>query len=132
IARSAESFGAHGIVIPKMGSAQINAVAVKISAGALLNIPVAREQSILTAIKYIKANGIKVLGADLKDAVSISEENLNEPLAIVLGAEGEGISPQIKKVCDRFIIVPMKGQTESLNVSVSAGVILYETLRQRK
>ncbi len=131
IARSAESFGAHGIIVPQIGSAQINAVAIKISAGALLNIPVAREQSLVSAIKYIKANGIKVIGADLKNAVPVSEEKLNQPIAIVMGAEGEGISPQVKKFCDGFIAIPMKGQTESLNVSVSAGVILYETMKQR-
>ncbi len=131
IARSAESLGAHGIIIPQTGSAQINAVAVKISAGALLNIPVCREQSLVTAIKYIKANGIKVIGAELQNAVPLADENLDQPLAIVLGAEGEGISPQVKKFCDAFIAIPMMGQTESLNVSVSAGVILYEAMRQR-
>lgn len=132
IARSAESFGAHGIVIPQTGSAQINAVAVKISAGALLNIPVAREQSLVTAIKYIKANGIKVVGADLRNAVPVAEEDLKQPVAVVMGAEGEGISPQVKKFCDGFIAIPMKGLTESLNVSVSAGVILYEAMKQRR
>jgi 23S rRNA (guanosine2251-2'-O)-methyltransferase len=131
IARSAESMGAHGIVMQQTGSAQINAVALKVSAGALMNIPVCREQSILTVIKYIKANGIRVVGADLTNAVPVSQEDLNQPIAIVMGAEGEGIAPQIKKYLDGFVAIPMKGKTESLNVSVSAGIILYEAAKQR-
>jgi len=132
IARSAESLGAHGIIIQQSGSAPINPVAVKVSAGALMNIPVCREQSIITVIKYLRAHGLKVMGADVGQAKQIFEEDLTIPMAIVFGAEGEGITPIIKKFCDGLIAIPMVGKTESLNVSVSAGIVLYEALQQRK
>lgn len=132
IARSAESLGAHGVIIQQSGSAPINPIAVKVSAGALLNIPVCREQSIITAIKYLRAHGIKIWGADVGESTQVNQVDFSIPTAIVLGAEGEGITPIIKKFCDGLIAIPMVGKTESLNVSVSAGIILYEALRQRK
>lgn len=131
IARSAECFGVHALVLPATGSAQINAEAIKASAGALNRIHVCREKSIVTAIKLLKANGIKVYGTDMKKAVLLSKVDLTEPIAIVMGAEGSGITPDVAKLCDGMIAIPMKGETDSLNVSVAAGIILHVALNQR-
>jgi 23S rRNA (guanosine2251-2'-O)-methyltransferase len=132
IARSAECMGAHGIIIQKTGSAQVNPVAVKVSAGALLKLPVCREQSLITAIKYLRAHGLKILGTDTEQAVKLQEVDFTQPSAIVMGSEGEGMTPIIKKFCDTLVSIPMTGTTESLNVSVSAGIVLYEAMRQRQ
>ncbi len=131
IGRSAECFGAHGLVVPETGSAQINPEAIKASAGALTKINICREKSLVTAIKYLKAHGIRVFGADMNGAKAIADVDFNMPCAIVMGAEGEGISDPILRLCDENIKIPMRGKTESLNVSVSAGVILYEVIKQR-
>ena len=131
IARSAECFGVHGIIIPEGGSAQINPEAIKASAGALTKLNVAREKSLLTAIKYLKASGINIIGTDVRGAAPMKETNFNCPCAIVLGAEGSGISAPVLKLIDENFKIPMKGKTESLNVSVSAGVILYHVLEAR-
>jgi 23S rRNA (guanosine2251-2'-O)-methyltransferase len=131
IARSAECLGAHALIIPSQGSAQINAEAMKASAGALHKIFVCREKSLITAIKFLKANGIRIFGADMKNATEISKADFSVPSAIVLGSEGDGISKDIIKLCDERIRIPMSGTTESLNVSVSGGIILYEINRRR-
>jgi 23S rRNA (guanosine2251-2'-O)-methyltransferase len=131
IGRSAECFGVHGLVVPETGSAQINPEAIKASAGALTKINICREKSLVTAVKYLKAHGLKIFGADMHGAKAIADVDFNGPCAIVMGAEGEGISEAILRLCDENIKIPMKGKTESLNVSVSAGVILYEVMKQR-
>ena len=132
IARSAECLGAHALVVPAQGSAQINAEAMKTSAGALNNILVCREKSLSTAIHYLKQNGIKIFGTDKHKASDIAKVDFTVPCAIVLGSEGDGISKEIMKMCDERIMIPMQGQTESLNVSVSAGIVLYEIGRSRR
>jgi len=131
IARSAECLGAHAIVIPAQGAAQINAEAMKASAGALNKIMVCREKSLVTALKLLKVSGIKVLGTEMKESKTIANTDFTVPIAIVLGSEGEGVSAELLKLCDEKITIPMTGTTGSLNVSVSAGVILYEALKQR-
>lgn len=131
IARSAECMGVHALVIPASGAAQINAEAMKASAGALNKILVCREKSLLTAVKYLKANGIRIFGTDMKNSFIVSKANFTVPCAIVLGSEGEGVSKEILKQCDETLRIPMSGTTESLNVSVSAGIVLYEALMQR-
>ena len=131
IGRSAECFGVHGMIVPETGSAQINPEAIKASAGALTKINICREKSLVTAVKYLKAHGLKIFGADMHGAKAIAEVDFNTPCAIVMGAEGEGISEPILRLCDENIKIPMKGKTESLNVSVSAGVIIYEAVKQR-
>lgn len=132
IARSAECLGAHALVIPSQGSAQINAEAMKASAGALNNILVCREKSLITAIKFLKVNGIRIFATEMKEATDISKADFSVPCAIVLGSEGEGISKDVLKLCDEKIKISMTGVTESLNVSVSAGIILYEISKSRK
>ncbi len=131
IARSAECLGAHALVIPAQGAAQINAEAMKASAGALNKIFVCREKSLVTALKYLSANGIKIFGAEMKGSKPLFEADFSVPCAIVMGSEGEGISPDLLKLCDETVGIPMSGTTGSLNVSVSAGIILYEISKKR-
>lgn len=131
IARSAECLGAHALVVPTQGSAQINAEAMKTSAGALNNLLVCREKSLITAVKYLKVNGIRIFGTEMAGSSVISKTDFKVPCVIVMGNEGDGVSKEILKLCDEKVRIPMTGKTESLNVSVSAGIILYEILKQR-
>ncbi len=131
IARSAECLGAHALVIPSQGSAQINVEAMKASAGALNKILVCREKSLVGAVNFLKTNGIRIFGTEMKGATVLSKADFSIPCAIVLGSEGDGVSKEIMKLCDERIKISMSGTTESLNVSVSAGIILYEISRSR-
>ncbi len=132
IARTAEVCGAHALVITQKNSAQINPEAMKTSAGALNTIPVCREKSLITVIEYLQQSGIQVLASDLQADKAIYDLDLTAPVAFVLGAEGEGISPAVARKADQTFIIPQKGQTDSLNVSVAGGMMLYEAMRQRK
>ncbi|MBK7409374.1 MAG: 23S rRNA (guanosine(2251)-2'-O)-methyltransferase RlmB [Saprospirales bacterium] len=131
IARSAEICGAHALVIPQQGGAAINADAIKTSAGALTRIPVCRESSILTAIDLIKSYDIQILASSLENSQLIYEIDLKKPTAIILGSEGKGIQPPLLRAADQRIRIPQVGETESFNVSVAAGIMLYEAVRQR-
>ena len=105
---------------------------MKTSAGALNTIPVCREKSLITVIEYLQQSGIQVLASDLQADKAIYDLDLTAPVAFVLGAEGEGISPAVARKADQTFIIPQKGQTDSLNVSVAGGMMLYEAMRQRK
>ena len=131
IARSAECFGAHGLVIPDKGSAPVNADAIKTSAGALSRIPVCREGNILETIAFLKESGIRVIAASEKSREETFRADLTGPLAILMGSEDRGISPSLLKMADQVVSIPMTGITASLNVSVAAGILLYEVNRQR-
>ena len=131
IARSAECFGAHGIVIPDKGSAPVNADAIKTSAGALSRLPICREGNILETIAFLKESGVKVVAATEKSLISVFKTDLNGPLALVMGSEDKGISPAIIKMADQAVSIPMQGSIASLNVSVAAGILLFEAYRQR-
>lgn len=131
IVRSAECFGAHAVVMPAKGSASINADAIKTSAGALNTLPICKSERLSQTIQYLKNAGLKVIAATEKTEQRIDELDLNMPVAVVLGNEGEGVSEKILQSADEQAQIPMLGKIASLNVSVSAGVILYETLRQR-
>lgn len=131
IARSAYCCGAHGMVMPVKSGAMINEEAVKASAGTILNLPVCREKSVMKCLEQLKLNGIKVIGADMNTQHFLHQQNLNEPIAILIGDEGNGVSDVVLKECDVVIKIPMVSTAESLNVSVSAGIILYEALKQR-
>ncbi|MFN8308636.1 MAG: 23S rRNA (guanosine(2251)-2'-O)-methyltransferase RlmB [Chitinophagales bacterium] len=131
IARSAECLGAHGMLLAEDFSAPVNAEALKASAGALTRLAVCREKSLSSSIKYLKANGIQIVAADMHGSVAAEQYEWKQPVVIVMGAEGSGVSPTIRKWCDAAVHIPMKGTTESLNVGVSAAIILYEALRQR-
>ena len=131
IARSAECAGVHAIVIPSSGSAAINADAIKTSAGALHRIPVCRHRDLLTVLRFLKESGLRLFAATEKAADSLYETDMTGPAGIILGSEDTGISPQLLKVADSWVSIPMKGTIASLNVSVAAGVMLFEILRQR-
>jgi 23S rRNA (guanosine2251-2'-O)-methyltransferase len=131
IARSAECSGVHAIIQPAKGGAHINEDSLKTSAGALMRIPVCRENSLVKTIEFLQNSGIQVVASDLTGRKKIFELDFTLPIAIVLGSEGEGVSEGVlRKVNERFVI-PQIGTTDSFNVSVAAGIMLYETMRQR-
>ena len=131
IARSAECAGVHAIVIPASGSAAINADAIKTSAGALHRIPVCRHRDLLTVTRFLSDSGLRLYAATEKASDSMYDTDMTGPAGLILGSEDTGISPQLLKISDSWISIPMKGTIASLNVSVAAGVILFEMLRQR-
>jgi 23S rRNA (guanosine2251-2'-O)-methyltransferase len=132
ICRNAECMGAHAILIPEKGSAQINEEAIKTSAGALYNIPVCRVKSIEHAMDLLQQSGIRVIACSEKTRKELYEISLTPPTCIILGSEESGISPGALRKSDEIVRIPMVGKTSSLNVSVASGIILYEVLRQHK
>lgn len=131
IARTCECVGADAIVIPSHGSVGVTGDAVKTSAGALLHIPVCRERNILSAVRYLKDNGYTVVAVSEKADINYTEIDYTGPVALVMGAEDTGISPEVLRQCSTFASIPMFGKIGSLNVSVAAGVLMYEVVRQR-
>lgn len=132
IARTCEVAGVDAIVIPSRGSVSVNSDAVKTSAGALHTIPVCRENSLKEAIVFLKNSGIKVVAATEKAASIYTNSNMSVPVAIIMGSEDVGISNELIRISDELIKLPQFGKIQSLNVSVAAGVIIYEVLRQRQ
>jgi 23S rRNA (guanosine2251-2'-O)-methyltransferase len=132
LARTAECAGVHAIVIPAKGSAQINADAVKTSAGALYKIPVCRHDNFVQTIKFLQESGLQIVCCTEKTNDFIYKPDYTAPTAIVMGSEEDGIRNEIIRTADYLAKIPMFGEIESLNVSVSAGVILYEAVRQRQ
>ncbi len=131
IARTCECVGAHAIVIPARGSVSVNADAVKTSAGALHTLPVCRERSIQEAVKYLHDSGFTIVAASEKSDKNYTQVDYTAPVAIVMGAEDTGVSPAVLRYCDEMVAIPMRGNIGSLNVSVAAGVMMYEVVRQR-
>lgn len=131
IARTAECAGVDTIVIPERNSVSVNGDAVKTSAGALLYLPVCRENNIVSAVKFLKDNGYMIVGASEKGKIGYVEPDYTVPVAIVMGAEDKGISPEVLRLCDKMVAIPLVGNIGSLNVSVAAGVMMYEVVRQR-
>ncbi len=131
IARSAELAGAQALVTSLKGSAQINADAMKTSAGALSKIPVCRETSIMAAVELLQLSGIRVLASDLQATKAVFEMDFTQPTAVIVGSEGEGINQALLKKADELFLIPQVGTTDSFNVSVATGIILYEAMRQR-
>jgi 23S rRNA (guanosine2251-2'-O)-methyltransferase len=131
IARSAECFGADAIILPEKGSVRVNADALKTSAGALHTLPVCRTSSIMRTIAYLRESGIKIICSSEKSEKALNAADLTGPVALVLGSEERGISREVLEEADLTVMIPITGTTESLNVSVAAGIMLYETVRQR-
>jgi 23S rRNA (guanosine2251-2'-O)-methyltransferase len=131
IARSAECAGVHAIVIPSTGSAAINADAIKTSAGALHRIPVCRHPRLSEVARFLQESGVRLFAASEKASDSIHRTDMTGPAAIVMGGEERGISDDLLRRADSLVSIPMKGAIASLNVSVAAGVMLFEVLRQR-
>ena len=131
IARTAECAGVQAIIIPERGSALINEDAMKTSAGALNNIHIVKETKLEETVRYLINSGVEVVACTEKTDKSIYEQNYSGPIAIILGSEEDGISEVCLKLCSQKLKIPMFGQIESLNVSVSAGIILYQVVRDR-
>lgn len=131
IARTADCCGVGAIVIAERGAASVNADAVKTSAGALMSLPVCRERSIAGAVRFLKDNGYQIVAATEKSDVLYTAGRYDGPVAVVMGAEDVGISPEVLALCDTPVAIPMFGRIGSLNVSVAAGVMMYEIVRQR-
>ena len=131
IARTAVCCGAHAIIIPDKGVGALNEDAVKTSAGALEQINICRVNSLMKAVDELHLNGIKVYASEMTAKQKLYNLELTEPCAIVMGGEEKGVYPALMKICDETFHIPMANQFESLNVSVAAGMILYESMKQR-
>lgn len=131
IGRTADCASVDGIVIPERNSASVTPDAMKTSAGGLLYVPVCRERDILGAVRMLKDSGIKIVGATEKGSVPYTTLDYSVPVAIVMGNEETGISDEVLRQCDELAEIPMLGHISSLNVSVAAGLFMYEVVRQR-
>ena len=131
IARSALCCGAQAIVIPDKGVGSLNEEALKSSAGALEKINICRVGSLLKALDTLHLNGIKVYTSQIEASKKVFELDFNEPACIIMGSEDHGVQPYLSKAADEHFTIPMKNNFDSLNVSVAAGIILYEALKQR-
>jgi 23S rRNA (guanosine2251-2'-O)-methyltransferase len=129
--RSADAAGAHALILPKDRSASVDGVVRKVAAGAAEFLPVASVTNLARILDRLKERGIWVVGTDGSAEQSIHSSDLNRPLALVLGAEGAGMRRLTRERCDFLVRIPMAGSVESLNVSVAAGVALFEARRQR-
>ncbi|MBR4772979.1 MAG: 23S rRNA (guanosine(2251)-2'-O)-methyltransferase RlmB [Bacteroidales bacterium] len=132
IARTAECTGVDAIVVPDRGSAALNEDAIKTSSGALLRLPVCREQNFKTVVNLAKQYGMQVVAATEKGAVHYREVDFTQPTLLIMGNEEHGISPELLKMSDVRAKLPIVGEVASLNVSVAAGVMMYEALEQRQ
>lgn len=131
VARSAECFGAHALIVPKSGAARLGSDAVKSSAGALMRKPVCRVDNLASALERAKQHGLRVVAVTEKTEQPIGQVQLSGPLVLLVGAEDSGISNEAMQHTDAQGRIPMVGQTGSLNVSVACGIALHEVLRQR-
>lgn len=131
IIRTAETAGVHGIIIPKRRAASVNTTVNKVSAGAVEHMKIARVNNINETIKYLKDNGIWIYGTDMEADKYYYDEDYKGAIAIVIGSEGFGMNRLVKENCDFLIKIPMKGKITSLNASVSAGIVMYEVVKQR-
>ena len=131
IARSAECAGVHAIVIPLSGSAAINADAIKTSAGALHRIPICRSRDLAATVKFLSESGLRLFAATEMAETTLYSTDMSGPAGIILGSEDRGISAKMLHDADHWVSIPMKGTIASLNVSVAAGILLWEVIRQR-
>lgn len=131
IIRTAHQAGAHGVIIPKNRAVGLTSTVARTSAGALNYIPVARVTNLSQTIDKLKKEGLWFVSADM-DGDVMYKTNLTGPVGLVIGSEGEGVSRLVKEHCDINARIPMKGQIDSLNASVAAGVLMYEIVRQRE
>ncbi len=131
IIRTAETAGVHGIIIPKRRAATVNSTVNKVSAGAVQHMKVARVTNISDTIESLKKEGLWICGTDINTATYYYDQDLTGAIGIVIGNEGNGISQRVKKNCDFLVKIPMRGKVTSLNASVSAGIVIYEAVKQR-
>ena len=131
IARTCSCAGVDALFVPSRGVASINADAVKTSAGALHTLPVCRVENLRNGLQFLKDSGLQLVAATEHSTIDYTQADFRQPVAIVMGAEDVGISEDILEMCDTRVRIPMSGTIESLNVSVAAGVMIYEMVRQR-
>ena len=131
VLRTAECAGVHGVIIPKSNSANVTEAVDKISTGATKYVPIARVVNLNNALNELKARGVWIAGAEVDGRGPYFDLDLKMPLCLVFGSEGDGMRRGIKENCDYLVKIPMRGKLTSLNVSVSAAIIMYEALRQR-
>ena len=131
IIRTAETAGVHGIIIPKRRAASGNSTVNKVSAGAVEYMKVARVNNINETIRFLKDEGVWIIGTDINASKYYYQEDFKGPIAIVIGSEGFGMNRLVKDNCDLLVKIPMKGKITSLNASVSAGITIYEAVKQR-
>lgn len=132
IIRTAEAAGAHGVIIPKRRSAGITPVVEKTSAGAVFHLPVARVPNLVSAIKELKDAGLWIYGSAADGTSPLWDTGFSGPAALVIGSEGSGMSRLVREACDFIVSIPMAGKVGSLNASVSAALLIYEVMRQRR
>ena len=131
IIRTAETAGVHGIIIPKRRAAAVNATVSKTSAGAVEYMKIARVNNLADTMRNLKEQGLWIIGTDMDTETEYDKQDYTGDIAIVIGSEGFGMSKIVKDNCDFLIKIPMKGKITSLNASVSAGIVIYEALKQR-
>ena len=131
IIRTAETAGVHGIIIPKRRAAAVNATVNKVSAGAVEHMKIARVNNLVETINYLKEKGLWICGTDINTNTYYYNQDLKGSIAIVIGNEATGMSRLVKENCDFLVKIPMQGKITSLNASVSAGIVLYEVVKQR-
>lgn len=131
IARTAVCLGADGLVVPHSGSASLSGAAMKTSAGALATLPVCRVANTATALRYLQGSGLALVACDAQASQPLQEIDLSLPTALIFGSENQGIAPNHLRLATHRVHIPMLGPIASLNVSVAAGIALYETFRQR-
>mgnify|MGYP005778301769 FL=1 len=132
IIRTAETAGVHGVIIPKRRAASVNSTVNKVSAGAVQHMKIARVNNINETISKLKEKGIWIYGTDMNTDTYYYNQDMKGPIAIVIGGEGFGISRLVKENCDFLVKIPMKGKITSLNAAVSAGIIIYDVVRQKE
>lgn len=131
IIRTAETAGVHGIIIPKRRAASVNSTVSKVSAGAVEYMKIARVNNINETIRYLKEQDVWICGTDMDTNTIYTKQDYKMPIAIVIGSEGFGMSRLVKENCDFLVKIPMKGKITSLNAAVSAGIIMYEVVKNR-
>ena len=131
IIRTAETAGIHGVIIPKRRAASVNSTVNKASAGAVEHMKIARVNNINDTLKFLKDSGLWIIGTDGKAENYYYEQDLTGPIALVIGSEGYGMNRLVSENCDILVKIPMKGKITSLNASVSAGIVIYEIVKQR-
>lgn len=131
IIRTAETAGVHGVIIPKRRAASVNSTVNKVSAGAVQHMKIARVTNISDTIEQLKKEGLWICGTDINTSTYYYDQDLTGAIGIVIGNEGNGMGQKVKKNCDFLVKIPMKGKVDSLNASVSTGIIIYEAMKQR-
>lgn len=132
ILRTAACCGVHGIIVPKSGSAPVNADTIKTSAGGIFHVPICKVDHLKDALFYLQGSEVAIFAATEKAENNIYQANFNQPMALIMGSEDRGINPTLLKVIEHKVKLPMTGKIASLNVSVACGAILYEVIRQRQ